>query len=47
MILLAVYYLVWARTRFAGPRRQGTDAELSEIELEFERAARDLGATTA
>ncbi len=47
VILLAVYYLVWARTRFAGPRRQGTDAELTEIELEFERAAGELGATTA
>jgi amino acid transporter len=47
VILLAVYYFAWARTRFAGPRRQGTDAELSEIELEFERAARELGATTA
>ena len=39
LILLAVYYLLWARTRFAGPRRQGTDAELTEIEREFERAA--------
>jgi amino acid transporter len=47
VILLAVYYLVWARTRFAGPRRQGTDAELTEIELEFERAARELGTATA
>ncbi len=47
VILLAVYYLLWARTRFAGPRRQGTDAELTEIELEFERAAGELGATTA
>jgi amino acid transporter len=47
LVLLAVYYLVWARSRFAGPRRQGTDAELTEIELEFERAARELGATTA
>jgi amino acid transporter len=47
VILLAVYYFAWARTRFAGPRRQGTDAELTEIELEFERAAGALGATTA
>jgi amino acid transporter len=47
VILLAVYYLVWARTRFAGPRRQGTEAELTEIELEFERAARELGPATA
>ncbi len=47
LVLLAIYYLVWARTRFAGPRRQGTDAELTEIELEFERAARELGPATA
>ena len=46
VILLANYYRVWARTRFAGPRRQGTDAELAEIELEFERAARELGTAT-
>jgi amino acid transporter len=47
VIFLAVYYLLWARTRFAGPRRQGTDTELTEIELEFERAARELGTATA
>ena len=42
LVLLAVYYLVWARTRFTGPRRQGTDAELSEIEKEFEQAAGEI-----
>ncbi len=47
LVLLAVYYVVWARTRFTGPRRQGTEAELSEIEKEFERAAGELGVTTA
>src|SRR5262249_16838439 len=31
VILLALYYLVWARTRFKGPQRQGTDAELTEL----------------
>ena len=45
LVLLAVYYFLWARTRFAGPHRQGTDAQLSEIEKEFERAAGELGAT--
>ena len=44
IILLAIYYLVWARTRFKGPRRQGTDAELTEIEREFEQAAGEVGA---
>jgi amino acid transporter len=39
---LAVYYLVWARNRFKGPHRQGTDAELSDIEREFESAAGEL-----
>ncbi len=47
LVLLAVYYLAWGRTRFAGPRRQGTEAELSDIEKEFEHAAGELGATTA
>jgi amino acid transporter len=42
LILLAVYYVVWARNRFKGPQRQGTDAELTEIEREFEQAAGDV-----
>ena len=42
IILLAIYYFVWARNRFKGPQRQGTDAELSEIEREFEKAAGDV-----
>jgi len=42
LVLLALYYVLWARTRFAGPRRQGTDVELTEIEREFERAAGEL-----
>jgi amino acid transporter len=46
MILLLIYYLLWARTRFAGPRPQGTDEELTEIEREFERAAGELAPTT-
>ena len=47
LVLLAIYYFAWARTRFTGPRRMGTEAELSDIEREFERAAGELGATTA
>ena len=42
MILLAVYYLVWARSRFKGPVAQGTAEQLSDIEKEFERAAEGL-----
>ena len=45
LILLAIYYVLWARTRFAGPRRQGTDAELTDIEREFDQAAGELGGT--
>jgi amino acid transporter len=42
IVLLAVYYLVWARSRFRGPIPQGSAAELSEIEREFDAAAGDL-----
>jgi amino acid transporter len=43
LILLLVYYFVWARSRFKGPRRMGDSTELSEIEREFEHAAEELG----
>jgi hypothetical protein len=43
LVILAAYYLVWARSRFAGPHRQGSDAELTEIEREFDHAAQELG----
>ena len=39
IVALAVYYVVWARSRFRGPVPQGSAAELSEIEREFESAA--------
>ncbi len=39
LVLLLVYYFVWARTRFKGPIPQGTAAELEAIEREFEDAA--------
>jgi amino acid transporter len=42
LILLVVYYLVWARSRFKGPVAQGTAEQLSDIEKEFERAAEGL-----
>jgi amino acid transporter len=42
VILLLVYYFGWARSRFKGPRVQGGDAELTEIEREFQDAAAGL-----
>ncbi|MBF8289568.1 MAG: conserved hypothetical rane protein [Chloroflexi bacterium] len=36
---LLVYYLAWAKARFKGPQSHGGDAQLSEIEKEFEQAA--------
>ena len=43
VILLVVYYFVWARSRFQGPRVMGREEELTEIEREFDQAARELG----
>ena len=45
LLLLLVYYVVWARSRFQGPKRQGTDAELTDIEREFERAAGEVASS--
>jgi amino acid transporter len=42
VVLLVVYYYGWARTRFQGPRIMGADAELTELEREFEHAAEEL-----
>ena len=42
LILLLVYYFGWARKRFQGPRRMGADAQLTEIEKEFNQAAGEL-----
>jgi amino acid transporter len=46
VILLVVYYFGWARTRFQGPRIMGAEAELTELEREFEEAAEHLGGVT-
>jgi amino acid transporter len=43
VVFLLVYYFGWARSRFKGPRVMGRDDELTEIEREFEQAARELG----
>jgi len=42
VLLLLVYYFVWARRRFQGPRAMGREEELTEIEREFEDAARGV-----
>ncbi|MGA3058165.1 MAG: amino acid permease [Candidatus Limnocylindrales bacterium] len=39
---LLVYYFAWARRRFKGPIVEVGEAELTEIEREFERAAEEL-----
>ncbi|MGZ8562095.1 MAG: amino acid permease [Candidatus Limnocylindria bacterium] len=39
LVLLTLYYFGWARTNFKGPRAQGSDTELTEIEREFESDA--------
>jgi len=43
VILLLIYYFGWARSRFMGPKVMGQEAELTELEREFEHAAEGLG----
>ena len=43
VILLLVYYFGWARRNFKGPHAMGREEELTEIELEFEQAAKEVG----
>ena len=42
VVLLLVYYFAWARSRFQGPRVMGQEEQLTEIEREFEQAAKEL-----
>ncbi len=42
VVLLLVYYFAWARTRFKGPQIHGGEAQLTEIEKEFELAAEHI-----
>jgi amino acid transporter len=42
MVLLAIYYLAWARSRFKGPVAKGTAEQLSDIEKEFAQAASEV-----
>ena len=43
VVLLLVYYFGWARSRFQGPKIMGAEAELTELEREFDHAAEELG----
>jgi amino acid transporter len=43
VIFLVVYYFGWARRNFKGPHAMGREAELTEIEREFEHAAAEVG----
>jgi amino acid transporter len=45
VLFLVVYYFAWAKTRFRGPHAMGAEAQLSEIEREFEAAAHELETT--
>ena len=42
VVLLLLYYFGWARSHFQGPKIMGADAELTELEREFEHAAGTL-----
>jgi amino acid transporter len=43
VLLLVIYYFGWARSRFQGPKVMGAEGELTEIEREFQEAAKGLG----
>jgi len=45
LAVLLVYYFAWARRRFKGPVVEVGEAELTEIEREFEQAAEEFGGT--
>jgi amino acid transporter len=48
VVFLLAYYFGWARARFQGPRIMGREEELTDLEREFDQAARELkGPATA
>ena len=47
LVFLLVYYFVWARSHFKGPVVDVSEGSLTDIELEFEHAAEELGGATA
>jgi amino acid transporter len=42
VLFLLVYYFGWARRNFKGPHSMGREEELTEIEREFDEAAKEL-----
>ena len=42
VLFLLVYYFGWARRSFQGPKVMGGEEELTDIEREFEEAAREV-----
>jgi amino acid transporter len=44
VLFLIVYFYGWARRSFLGPRVMGVETELTEIEREFEQAAKEVTA---
>jgi amino acid transporter len=42
ILFLVVYYFAWARKNFKGPHAMGAEADLTEIEREFEHAAKEV-----
>jgi amino acid transporter len=42
VVALLIYYFAWAKARFKGPQVMGAEAQLTEIEKEFEQAAEQL-----
>jgi amino acid transporter len=42
VLFLLVYYFGWARSRFKGPQAMGGEEQLTEIEREFDEAAKGL-----
>ena len=47
VVLLLLYYFGYARSRFKGPQIMGEEAQLTDLEREFEHAAEDLGPAAA
>jgi hypothetical protein len=45
LVFLLAYYVAYARRAFTGPRVMGAEAQLSELEREFEVAAEELATT--
>jgi amino acid transporter len=43
LVFLVLYYFLWARRNFKGPHAMGSEAQLSEIEREFESEAAKFG----